>query len=198
MSCKFGYEIILKVDVKEAKLEKLIVYGSQYGTSKRYAEKLSEITEITVIDYQDVKDISHVDLIIFFGGLYAGGVKGLKKTLKKLSPTTKLIIATVGLADVNDQNNTDSIKKSLEKQVPKNVLVRSQIFHLRGGIDYSKLSTVHKTMMTLLYKKVSKIPEEERNSEVKELINTFNSQVDFVDFNALEPIIQASVSSDNK
>ncbi|MGI6078630.1 MAG: flavodoxin domain-containing protein [Fastidiosipilaceae bacterium] len=179
-------------------MEKLIIYGSQYGTSKRYAEKFSEITEITVMDYQDVKDISHVDLIIFFGGLYAGGVKGLDKTLKKLSPSTNLIIATVGLADVNDQNNTGSIKKSLEKQVPRDVLDRSQIFHLRGGIDYSKLSIVHKTMMTLLYKKVSKLPEEERSSEVKELIKTFNSHVDFVDFNALEPIIQASISYDNK
>ena len=102
------------------------------------------------------------------------------------------------MADVNDQNNTGSIKKSLEKQVPRDVLDRSQIFHLRGGIDYSKLSIVHKTMMTLLYKKVSKLPEEERSSEVKELIKTFNSHVDFVDFNALEPIIQASISYDNK
>jgi menaquinone-dependent protoporphyrinogen IX oxidase len=193
-----GFRNNFKVDVMEAKLEKLIIYGSQYGTSKRYAEKFSEITEITVMDYQDVKDISHVDLIIFFGGLYAGGVKGLDKTLKKLSPSTNLIIATVGLADVNDQNNTGSIKKSLEKQVPRDVLDRSQIFHLRGGIDYSKLSIVHKTMMTLLYKKVSKLPEEERSSEVKELIKTFNSHVDFVDFNALEPIIQASISYDNK
>jgi len=193
-----GFRNNFKVDVMEAKLEKLIIYGSQYGTSKRYAEKFSEITEITVMDYQDVKDISHVDLIIFFGGLYAGGVKGLEKTLKKLSPTTNLIIATVGLADVNDQNNTGSIVKSLEKQVPRDVLDRSQIFHLRGGIDYSKLSIVHKTMMTLLYKKVSKLPEEERSSEVKELIKTFNSHVDFVDFNALEPIIQASISYDNK
>ena len=179
-------------------MEKLIIYGSQYGTSQRYAEKFSEITEIRVIDYQDVKDLAQIDLIIFFGGLYAGGVKGLRKILKKLSPTAHLMIATVGLADVNDQNNTDSIKKSLEKQVPKDVLDRSQIFHLRGGIDYSKLSVVHKTMMTLLYNKVSKLPEEERSSEVKELIETFNAHVDFVDFNALEPIVQASIAYDHK
>ena len=71
-----GFRNNFKVDVMEAKLEKLIIYGSQYGTSKRYAEKFSEITEITVMDYQDVKDISHVDLIIFFGGLYAEESKG--------------------------------------------------------------------------------------------------------------------------
>ncbi len=98
------------------------------------------------------------------------------------------------MADVNDRNNTDSIKKSLENQVPKDLLNRSQIFHLRGGIDYSKLSIVHKTMMTLLYNKAKKLPEEEKTSEVKAMIETFDSQVDFVDFNTLDPIIQASIS----
>ena len=48
--------------------------------------------------------------------------------------------------------------------------------------------------MTLLYNKAKKLPEEEKTSEVKAMIETFDSQVDFVDFNTLDPIIQASIS----
>ncbi len=59
-------------------MKKQIIYGSQYGTTKRYAEKFSEMTNIPVEDYKNIKDLSEIGLIIYFGGLYAGGVKGLK------------------------------------------------------------------------------------------------------------------------
>ena len=57
-------------------------------------------------------------MVIHFGGLYAGGVKGLKKTIKSIKDNTKLIVVTVGLADVNDVLNTDNIKKSIKNQIP--------------------------------------------------------------------------------
>lgn len=62
----------------------LIVYGSQYGTTKRYAEKFSEMTNLPVRCYEDIKALTEYDRIVYFGGLYAGGVKGLKNTVKKL------------------------------------------------------------------------------------------------------------------
>ena len=33
-------------------MKSLIIYGSQYGTAKAYATKLSEITEIPCISYE--------------------------------------------------------------------------------------------------------------------------------------------------
>ena len=92
-------------------MEKLIVYGSQYGTTKRYAEKFSEITGLPCLSYENVKTLSGYGLVIHFGGLYAGGVKGLKATVKALQENTKLIIVTVGLADVTDEENRNNIKK---------------------------------------------------------------------------------------
>ena len=73
-------------------MEKLIVYGSQYGTTKRYAEKFSEITGLPCLSYENVKTLSGYGLVIHFGGLYAGGVKGLKATVKALQVSTKLKI----------------------------------------------------------------------------------------------------------
>lgn len=168
----------------------LIIYGSQYGTTKRYADKFAEMTGFPVISYEDIKKLTDYERIIYFGGLYAGGVKGLKNTVKKLSPNTKLIIVTVGLADVCDKENINNIRSSIRKQVPEHLLKKSSVFHLRGGIDYQKLSFKHRTMMTLLYNRVKNLPEDKKTAEDKALIETFNSKVDFVDFCSLNTIME--------
>ena len=64
---------------------KIIIYGSQYGTAKQYAEELSRKTSIDLKSYEDVTDINRYDTVIYVGGLYAGGVLGMKKTLAKMS-----------------------------------------------------------------------------------------------------------------
>lgn len=171
-------------------MKTLIIYGSQYGTTKRYAEKFAEMTDIPVVSYEDIKTLAEYDRVIYFGGLYAGGVKGLKNTVKKFSPNTKLVIVTVGLADVCDEGNISNIKNSIRRQVPEPLLKTASVFHLRGGIDYQKLTFKHKTMMTLLYNKVKKLPEEKQTAEMKAMIATFNSKVDFVDFNSLNYIAE--------
>lgn len=170
---------------------KLIIYGSEYGTTQHYAEKLSEVTSIQVINYTEVKDLSQYQTIIYMGGLYAGGVKGLKQTVKLLSSSTNLMIITVGLADVHDKDNTDHIKKSIQQQIPKDIYNRSKIFHLRGGINYQKLNFKHKTMMSLLYQKAKRIPKEQQTADVKAMIETYNQEVYFINDNDLDPIIKA-------
>lgn len=171
-------------------MKSLIVYGSQYGTTKQYAEKFAELTGLPAVSYENVKDLKEYDQIVHFGGLYAGGVKGLKNTVKALGENTKLIIATVGLADLQDKENTDNIRNSIKQQVPAPILERTKIFHLRGGIDYKKLSFKHRTMMTLLYNRAKKLPEEKKNAEVRAMIETFNSVVDFVDYDSLNQILK--------
>lgn len=170
-------------------MNRLIIYGSEYGTTKGYAEKLSELTGIPVINFEDVADLSDYEEIIHFGGLYAGGVTGLKNIIKALPQNANLIIVTVGVADVTNEKNTDHIKKEIHRQVPQPILDRTTIFHLRGGIDYGTLSFLHKTMMSFVYKKAKKIPEEQRTPEERELIATYNQKVDFVDYDSLKSII---------
>ncbi|MGB4657628.1 MAG: flavodoxin domain-containing protein [Mobilitalea sp.] len=171
-------------------MRSLIIYGSQYGTTKCYAGKLSEMTGTPMINYEDIKDLTNYETIIHFGGLYAGGVKGLKNTIKALPQNANIIIVTVGLADVNDKENTDNIKKSISRQIPKEIYDRAIIFHLRGGIDYQQLNFKHKTMMTLLCNKAKNLPEEKKTAEVRAMIETFNQKVDFIDYNSLNQIIK--------
>ena len=168
----------------------LIIYGSQYGTTKGYAEKFAEMTGFPVTDCEETGDLTDYEWVIHFGGLYAGGVKGLRQTVRGLRDGAKIIIVTVGLADVHDKENTDHIKNCIRKQVPETVLEHAVIFHLRGGIDYQTLSFKHRAVMTLLYHKAKRLPEEKKTAEVKAMIETFNQKVDFVDYDSLKQIAE--------
>ena len=173
-------------------MEHIIVYGSQYGSTRRYAEKLSEQTGIPAVSYKDASTLSDKDIIVYLGGLYAGGVLGLAKTLRGLSlqDGQKLILVTVGLADPSEPENQHNIRTSLQKQLSPELMERAKIFHLRGGIDYQKLSFGHRMMMKLLYQSLHRTPLEKQTAENRALIETYGKQVDFTDFSALEPIIQ--------
>ena len=172
-------------------MKTLILYGSEYGTAKRYADELSRLTGLPAVSYEKAGSLTDYEQIVYLGGLYAGGVKGLKQTVKKLPAGVRLILATVGLADVQDPKNIENIRRSLRRQVPAETLQSAALFHLRGGIDYSKLGFAHKSMMTLLYHHAKKLPPEQQDAETRAMIETFGKQVDFVDFAALGPIVKA-------
>ena len=173
-------------------MSNIIIYGSHYGTTKQYAEELSKRTNIKVISFKKInQQINDYDNIIYLGGLYAGGVLGMSKTLKKLNNISnkKILIATVGLSDPTDEVNKNNIRNNIKNQIPKEVLEKAKIFHLRGGIDYSKLNFAHKTMMKLLYNAVKNLPEEKQTAEDRAMIETYNKKVDFIDFSSLDKIV---------
>ena len=173
-------------------MNKIIIYGSCYGTTKQYAEELSKRTNIKAVSFKEVtSQINEYDNIIYLGGLYAGGVLGLLKTLKKIKNISdkKIILVTVGLADPTIEENKTNIRKQLKSQISKEIFENITIFHLRGGIDYSKLNFGHKTMLKLLYNSVKRLPEDAQTPEDKAMIETYNKKVNFVDFSSLDKII---------
>ena len=172
-------------------MSNIIIYGSHYGTTKQYAEELSKRTNIEAISFENVKEINDYNNIIYLGGLYAGGVLGMSKTIKKINTISnkKIIIVTVGLSDPIDEVNKKNIRDNIKRQIPKEFFEKTKIFHLRGGIDYSRLNFVHKTMMKLLYNAVKNLPEEKQTAEDRAMIETYNKKVSFVDFSSLDEII---------
>lgn len=172
-------------------MNNIIIYGSNYGTTEQYAKELSKRTNIEAISFENVQEINKYDKIIYIGGLYAGGVLGMSKTLRKLTniQNKTIIIATVGLADPTDEKNINNIRNNIKVQISKEIYDKAKIFHLRGGIDYSKLKFFHKTMMKLLYNAVKNIPQEKLSAENKAMIETYNKKVNFVNFSDLDKII---------
>ena len=119
-------------------MNEIIIYGSCYGTVKTYAEALSKMINVAAVSYDRVSGLERYETIIYLGGLYAGGVRGMAKTVKKIPPDTcrRFIVITVGLADPQDEKNIRNIRNSAGKQIPEVLRGRTEFYHLRGGIDY--------------------------------------------------------------
>ena len=45
----------------------IVIYGSQYGTAKRYAEELSNRLGFELKSYEEVADVNLYDTIIYVG-----------------------------------------------------------------------------------------------------------------------------------
>jgi len=99
------------------------------------------------------------------------------------------VIATVGLADTSDTENVANIRKGMLRQLPAELMERAKLVHLRGGIDYSRLSMKHKVMMGLLYRKAKNLPPEKKTAEVRAMIDTYNQVVDFVDLSRVDELL---------
>lgn len=172
-------------------MNRIILYGSKYGTTKRYAEELERRTGIPCRNCKEVTSLSSCEEVIHLGGIYAGQILGLAHTVKLLrrEPAARLFVVTVGLSDPADEANLRNIRNFIKKQLTDSLWSEKKLFHLRGGIDYSRLSAPHRAMMGLLYSRVKRIPPEERNSETRGLIETFGRKVDFTDFESLNEMI---------
>ncbi|WP_101909444.1 flavodoxin domain-containing protein [Marasmitruncus massiliensis] len=163
----------------------LVAYTSKYGSTRKYAEWIASALNADLFAAQTVepKVLSQYDIIIYGGGLYAGGIAGVK--LVTQNPCKNLIMFTVGLANPHSTDYSAIINKNFTPEL----LERTKFFHLRGGIDYKKLSPVHKVMMAMMKGMIQRKPESEREVDDKEFLNTYNSKVNFEDKRTIDSII---------
>ena len=170
-----------------------VVFQSKYGATKKYAQWIAEALDCDLLERKSVKadDLKAYDTLIYGGGLYAGGVSGFEVIYKNFDRITdkNLILFTCGLADPQKTENTDSIKESLKKVLTPPMQEKVKIFHLRGGMDYAKLSIPHKTMMAMLHKMTLKKAPDALSNEDKELLETYGQCVDFIDPSSIHPLV---------
>jgi menaquinone-dependent protoporphyrinogen IX oxidase len=53
----------------------IIIYASQYGSTKRYAERLSAITGIKCVSHKEEENIQNYERIIYMGALIRNNIK---------------------------------------------------------------------------------------------------------------------------
>ena len=162
-----------------------VICKSKYGTTKQYAEWIAEALEAKLFEASDVKPVQLMDfdVVVYGGGLYAGGVIGAKLVTK--NPCKSLVLFTVGLADPKITDYSEIIGKTLSHEQ----LAKAKVFHLRGGVDYSKLGLFHKVLMAMVKKAAEKKPLNERTGADHGLIETYGKNVDFTDRATIEPLI---------
>ena len=172
----------------------VVVYKSKYGATEKYAKWIAEELACDIFERGGLKptDLERYDTIIYGGGLYAGGVNGIELLTKNfdLLRRKNLVLFTCGLADPLAKDNIDHIKNSLNKVFTAQMQERIRVFHLRGAIDYAKLSPVHKAMMAMLHRMTLKKGSDSLRDEDKQLLATYGKAVDFTDKATISPIVR--------
>lgn len=168
----------------------LVVYASRYGSTEEYARAFAEKYDLEVVPFKQLSSLEDYDTVFHFGALFASGTYGLKEIVKRLDPngSQRLIIVTVGLSDPEVEKNTDDIRKHIEDLLPPAILEQTQIYHLRGRINYQELSPLHRFMMRMVYLKAKRTPSEEQTAEIKDMTASYGLAVDFVDLDSLDKI----------
>ena len=115
-------------------MKSVILYGSRYGSARRYAQELSKQTDIPAVSYQEAPPLSKLETIVYIGALYAGGVLGLTKTLRRQSfgEHQRLVIVTVGLADPDILQNRENIRTPCKSRFPPSYMAE-QRFSICGA-----------------------------------------------------------------
>jgi hypothetical protein len=124
------------------------------------------------------------DCVIYGGGLYAGGILGVDLVAK--NTCKNLVLFTVGLANPATTDYSAILRKSFPQGLP----LHTQVFHLRGGIDYENISLVHRGMMAIMKKMtIGKRAYNKLSDEEKDFVDTYGGKVDFTDKASVAPLV---------
>ena len=158
----------------------VVIYESKYGYTRRYAEWLGEALSCPVFERKAFRprNLSRYETVIYGGGIYAGGISGIQ------------FLFTCGLADPDNPDNISNIQSSVEKAFSGKIPEQIRLFHLRGGIDYSRLTFVHRSMMSMLRKMLLKKANSERSREDRQILETYGQCLDFTDRESIRPLVE--------
>ncbi len=131
-----------------------IVYTSETGHTKAYAEILGSKTSLPVFELNEAKKkLPKGSKIIYMGWLFASSVKGYKKAAKLFSVSA---VVGVGLCPTGEMLDEVRHTISLSATIP--------LFTMQGGMDHSQLRGINRMMINMLVKMLSKkerTPEED-------------------------------------
>jgi menaquinone-dependent protoporphyrinogen IX oxidase len=160
-----------------------VIYKSHYGTTRQYAQWIAKALDAELFETSKMKpaQLSAYDVVVYGGGLYAGGIDGVGLVTK--NPCKSLIVFTVGLADPAQTDYSAILNRNFTPEL----LAKTKVFHLRGGIDYRRLNFLHRGMMAMVKKMVA--GKGERSEEAGPFLETYGGQVDFTDESTIQPLV---------
>lgn len=164
----------------------IVIYGSKYGSTKKYAEWISEKLNCNCLDFKNISsvDISKYDSVIYGGGLYASSILGLKKL--KNYEIKNLTLFTVGLATPETTDYSSIIYSNTKNLRVKNL----KTFHLKGCINYNDLGLIDRIMMAMLKKfSIDKKKKSDLTEDDILMLNTYGKSVNFMDIDTIQPIL---------
>lgn len=171
-------------------MKTLIVYTSQTGFTKKYAEWLSGRLEAEVVSLDKIKKktddfFEEADAIIYGGWVMAGKVVGSDWFIGKIEnwQNKKLAMFCVG----GSPAESPEVAEMMNRALPKEMQDKVKLFYCQGGIDYEKMSF----FMRLTMKSFAKALGGKRSTpEQKKAAEWISKSFDSSDEKYINPIVE--------
>lgn len=162
----------------------IVIYNSQTGFTKRYAEWIAEATGADCLELAAAKrkSMDTYEVIVFGSWACAGSIsklKWFKSNLDKWSDK-RLIAFCVGGSPIDNPE----IEQALKQNFMKNV----RIFYCPGGFNYEKMSVSSKLMMKMFIKMLN--AKKNKTEAEQEMIKMISTSYDISDKKYIEPILE--------
>lgn len=169
-------------------MKTIVIYNSQTGFTKRYAEWIAEKSGADCYELNEAKKKStdDYDTIIYGGWACAGGISKLgwfKKNINKWDGK-KLIAFCVGGSPIE----SPEIEPALKKNFNEDEMKRVSVFYCPGGFNYEKMSTASKLMMKMFVKALK--AKKDKTEEEEIMTRMIASSYDISDIKYIEPILE--------
>ena len=166
-------------------MKTIVAYKSKSGYTKTYAEWIAQELGCDIKENAVLSDILDYDTIIYGGGMYVGGFNGAKlitNNLGKLSGK-KIVLFAVGSNPGREHEMQPFWDKVLTAKQQKNI----GHFYLRGGFDFSKLTSGDKILMKMLKMRLQKLKE--RTEDEQGMLDAYVTPVDFRNKENIRPLL---------
>lgn len=169
-------------------MKTIVIYNSQTGFTKRYAEWIAEATGADCLELSAAKkkDLASYKAIIFGGWACAGRINKISWFKGNIDKWTdkKLIAFCVGASPIDNPE----IEVALRQNFNEPELKKVKTFYCPGGFNYEKMSVPSKLMMKMFLKTLK--AKKEKTTEEQIMIKMISSSYDISDKKYIEPILQ--------
>lgn len=156
-----------------------IVYVTNTGSTKQYAEMLSGKTDFEALELSKAtKEISADEEIIFMGWVMAGAVQGYKEA--KAAFSNIKAVCAVGL---------NKGEKAEVELIEKNGITEP-MFILQGNFNIDRLKGMYKMMMSMMIKMLKSKLKEKPQPDADKVLAAFENGVECVSEENLEGILE--------
>ncbi|MCR5358186.1 MAG: flavodoxin domain-containing protein [Lachnospiraceae bacterium] len=169
-------------------MKTLIIYTSQTGFTKKYAQWLADEMDADIFDLKDVRKkeesfFADYEAIVYAGWCMAGSVVKIKWFLDKAEKwkEKRLAVICVGGSPGDNPDVEVALKNILSDEQRKYI----KAFYCQGGFDYEKMNTASKLAMKMFVSALKK-KQDEKSRQMAEHIAT---SYDISDKKYIEPVV---------
>ena len=156
-----------------------LLYVSKTGFTKQYAAYIAEKLKLQAIEYKKGSGLNKNDNIIFCSFVFGGNISGLSDIRNEVDQRNIRVLAC-GIVPPSSE-----VISQLAKE---NHFDAEQIYYVPGGLDYSKLNFLKRSILMMV--KASLEKKVVRSADEEETLRRLNIGGSYVDLSYCDTLIK--------